>query len=64
VTDHEEWNKVAKETSVAIDTGNQKFATKRLLLLIRYGLKIRLSDYGTERLISLINQYLVKYYGG
>jgi hypothetical protein len=64
MTDHEEWDRVAKETATIIDSGNQRFATKRLLLLVRYGLKIRLSDYGADRLISLINKYLVKYYGG
>ena len=64
MTDHEEWSRVAKETAGVIDHCGQAFATKRLLLLIRYGLKIRLSDYGALTLTQLINQYLVKYFGG
>lgn len=64
MTDHEEWDAAAKNVTSLIENGNPLVALKSLLLLIRFGLKIRLSDYGAQRLIGLINYFLVKYLGG
>lgn len=64
MTDHEEWDAAAKNVTSLIEKGNPLIALKALLLLVRFGLKIRLSDYGAQRLIGLINYFLVKYLGG